>query len=132
MSTGERRDWGGGGGSDDDDGCGSCVVLVRLSTSCLHCSLKRASSSDMGSSMDVMVVGGKSQNLLLPTTMAQAGVARVKDIREHAKSASLQAIQGASALSILASARSLADAGFDQERNGDLSGALYKYSQAAK
>ena len=82
--------------------------------------------------MDVMVVGGKSQNLLLPTTMAKAGVVHVKDIREQAKSASLQAIHGASALSILGSARSLADAGFELEQNGDLSGALFKYSQAAR
>lgn len=64
--------------------------------------------------------------------MAKAGVVHVKDIREQAKSTSLQAVHGASALSILASARSLADAGFILEQNGDLSGALFKYSQAAR
>lgn len=57
---------------------------------------------------------------------------QVKDIREHAKSASLQAVNGASAISIVTSARRLADAGITLEDDGDLGGALFKYSQAAK
>lgn len=67
---------------------------------------------------------------LLLTIMAK--VAHVKEIREHAKIASLQAVAGASALSVLTSARTLADAGLVQEQAADLTGALYKYSQAAK
>ncbi|KAG8768252.1 ubiquitin-specific protease doa4 [Ceratobasidium sp. 428] len=60
-----------------------------------------------------------------------AKVVHVKDIREQAKSSSLQAVNGASALSIINSARSLADAGLVLEDAADLRGALYKYSQAA-
>ncbi|KAJ1306638.1 hypothetical protein OPQ81_007634 [Rhizoctonia solani] len=63
--------------------------------------------------------------------MAKAAPLHVRDIREQAKSASLKAVQGFSALSILNSAQSLADAGLVLEHDGDLRGALFKYSQAA-
>ncbi|KAG8681623.1 hypothetical protein FRC08_015516 [Ceratobasidium sp. 394] len=61
-----------------------------------------------------------------------AKVVHVKEIREQARTSSLQAVHGASALSILASARGLADAGLVLEDAADLGGALYKYSQAAR
>ncbi|QRV73950.1 ubiquitin carboxyl-terminal hydrolase [Ceratobasidium sp. AG-Ba] len=60
-----------------------------------------------------------------------AKVVHVKDIREQARTSSLQAVHGASAFSILSSARTLADAGYALEDAADLSGALFKYSQAA-
>ncbi|KAG9087444.1 hypothetical protein FS749_002917, partial [Ceratobasidium sp. UAMH 11750] len=60
-----------------------------------------------------------------------AKVVHVKEIREQARTSSLQAVHGAAALSILASARGLADAGLVLEDAADLGGALYKYSQAA-
>ncbi|EUC59103.1 ubiquitin carboxyl-terminal hydrolase, partial [Rhizoctonia solani AG-3 Rhs1AP] len=63
--------------------------------------------------------------------MAKAAPPHVKDIREQAKSASLKAVAGFSALSILNSAQALADAGLALEHDGDLRGALFKYSQAA-
>ncbi|CAE6456128.1 unnamed protein product [Rhizoctonia solani] len=63
--------------------------------------------------------------------MAKAAPVHVKDIRDQARSASLKAVAGASALSIVNSAQSLADAGLAYEHDGDLTGALFKYSQAA-
>ncbi|CAE6457007.1 unnamed protein product [Rhizoctonia solani] len=63
--------------------------------------------------------------------MAKAAPLHVKDIREQARSASLKAVAGFSALSILHSAQALADAGLALEHDGDLRGALFKYSQAA-
>ncbi|CAE7141819.1 unnamed protein product [Rhizoctonia solani] len=63
--------------------------------------------------------------------MSKAVPPHVKDIREQAKSASLKAVAGFSPLSILNSAQALADAGLGLEHDGDLRGALFKYSQAA-
>ncbi|QRW16968.1 ubiquitin carboxyl-terminal hydrolase [Rhizoctonia solani] len=63
--------------------------------------------------------------------MAKAVPVHVKDIREQAKSASLRAVAGFAPLNILNSAHSIADAGLALEHDGDLRGALYKYSQAA-
>jgi hypothetical protein len=68
---------------------------------------------------------------LIPTTMAKAAPLHVKDIREQAKSASLRAVAGFAPLNILNSAQSIADAGLVLEHDGDLRGALFKYSQAA-
>ncbi|KAH7335450.1 hypothetical protein B0J17DRAFT_670242 [Rhizoctonia solani] len=63
--------------------------------------------------------------------MAKAVPLHVKDIREQAKSASLKAVAGFSPINILNSAHTIADAGLALEHDGDLRGALYKYSQAA-
>ncbi|CAE6374060.1 unnamed protein product [Rhizoctonia solani] len=63
--------------------------------------------------------------------MAKAAPLHVKDIREQAKSASLRAVAGFAPLNILNSAQSIADAGLVLEHDGDLRGALFKYSQAA-
>ncbi|CAE6479173.1 unnamed protein product [Rhizoctonia solani] len=63
--------------------------------------------------------------------MAKAVPLHVKDIREQAKSASLKAVAGFSAINILNSAHAIAAAGLALEHDGDLGGALYKYSQAA-
>ncbi|KAF8757849.1 peptidase C19 family [Rhizoctonia solani] len=61
--------------------------------------------------------------------MAKAVPVHVKDIREQAKSASLRAVAGFAPLNILNSAHSIADAGLALEHDGDLRGALYKYSR---